>query len=105
MRGPGFTLVQRHQQSCRFPLSRVNATNDRRGTRMTHRLTMAASCSVIARAFAVALVFVAGLAGSNIKASAVEMSAAAKAVVDYDTAFTTPTKKYRIAYLTESVDN
>src|SRR5712672_3070196 len=105
MRGPGFTLVQRHQQSCRLPLSRVNATNDRRGTRMSHPLTIAASCGGIARAFAVALVFVAGLAGSNIKASAVEMSPAAKAVVDYDKAFTTPTKKYRIAYLTECVDN
>src|SRR5229473_3303126 len=105
MRGPGFTLVQCHQQSCRLALSRVNATNDRRGTRMSHPLTIAASCSGIARAFAVALVFVAGLAGSNIKASAVEMSPAAKAVVDYDKAFTTPTKKYRIAYLTECVDN
>ena len=72
---------------------------------MTHQLKNVASCGRIARAFAVALVFVAGLAGSNIKASAVEMSAAAKAVVDYDTAFTTPTKKYRIAYLTECVDN
>ncbi|HXQ06799.1 MAG TPA: sugar ABC transporter substrate-binding protein [Bradyrhizobium sp.] len=72
---------------------------------MSHPLTIAASCSGIARAFAVALVFVAGLAGSNIKASAVEMSPAAKAVVDYDKAFTTPTKKYRIAYLTECVDN
>src|SRR5882757_2605208 len=105
MRGPGFTLVQRHQQSCRLPLSRVNATNDRRGTRMSHPLTIAASCGGIARAFAVALVFVVGLAGSNIKASALEMSAAVKAVVDYDKAFTTPKKKYRIAYLTECVDN
>src|SRR5258707_896654 len=105
MRGPGFTLVQRHQQSCRLPLSPVNATNDRRGTRMSHPFTIAASSSGIARMFAVALVFVAGLAGNNIKASAVEMSPAAKAVVDYDKAFTTPTKKYRIAYLTECVDN
>src|ERR1700738_2384284 len=105
MRGPGFTLVQRHQQSCRLPLSPVNATNDRRGTRMSHPFTIAASYSGIARTFAVALVFVAGLASNNIKASAVEMSAAVKAVVDYDKAFTTPTKKYRIAYLTECVDN
>jgi len=105
MRGPGFTLVQRHQQSCRLPLSPVNATNDRRGTRMSHPFTIAASYSGIARTFAVALVFVAGLASNNIKASAVEMSPAAKAVVDYDKAFTTPAKKYRIAYLTECVDN
>src|ERR1700730_14706530 len=105
MRGPGFTLVQRLQQSCRLPLSPVNATHDRRGTRMSHPFTIAASYSGIARTFAVALVFVAGLASNNIKASAVEMSPAAKAVVDYDKSFTTPQKKYRIAYLTECVDN
>jgi galactofuranose transport system substrate-binding protein len=72
---------------------------------MTHQFKYAASCGRIARAFAVALVFVAGFAGINIKASAAEMSPAAKAVVDYDKAFTTPKKKYRIAYLTECVDN
>jgi ABC-type sugar transport system substrate-binding protein len=33
------------------------------------------------------------------------MSAASKAVVEYDKAFTAPVKKYRIAYLTECVDN
>src|ERR1700730_9377886 len=105
MRGPGFTLVQSHQQSCRLPLSSVNATNDRRRTRMSHPFTIAASYSGIARTFAVALVFVAGLGGSNIKASAGEMGPAAKVGGGDDRAFTTPTKKYRIAYLTECVDN
>jgi ABC-type sugar transport system substrate-binding protein len=38
-------------------------------------------------------------------AAAVEMSPAAKAVVDYDKSGEKPTKKYRIAYLTECVDN
>jgi galactofuranose transport system substrate-binding protein len=72
---------------------------------MTHRLTIAEACSLIARAFALAIVCAIGLVGNNINASAAEMSAAAKAVVDYDKAFTTPKKKYRIAYLTECVDN
>lgn len=44
----------------------------------------------------------AGVAGT---ARAAEMSPAAKAVVDYDKAFKAPTKKFRIAYLTECVDN
>jgi len=39
------------------------------------------------------------------KAAAVEMSPAAKAVVDYDKSGAKPSKKYRIAYLTECVDN
>src|ERR1700752_2609706 len=39
------------------------------------------------------------------KAAAVEMSPAAKAVVDYDKSGDKPGKKYRIAYLTECVDN
>ena len=39
------------------------------------------------------------------KAAAVEMSPAAKAVVDYDKSGAKPGKKYRIAYLTECVDN
>jgi len=38
-------------------------------------------------------------------AAAVEMSPAAKAVVDYDKSGAKPSKKYRIAYLTECVDN
>ena len=38
-------------------------------------------------------------------AAAVEMSPAAKAVVDYDKSGDKPSKKYRIAYLTECVDN
>jgi galactofuranose transport system substrate-binding protein len=88
-----------------FAHQRMNATSDRRGTRMTHQFENAAACGRVARAFAVALVLIASLAGSSIKASAVEMSPAAKAVVDYDKAFTTPKKKYRIAYLTECVDN
>jgi ABC-type sugar transport system substrate-binding protein len=75
------------------------------GTRMTHISKIAESCSEIARAFALAIVCAIGLAGNNMSACAAEMSAAAKAVVDYDKAFTTPTKKYRIAYLTECVDN
>lgn len=37
--------------------------------------------------------------------AAVEMSAAAKAVVDYDKSGDKPKQKYRIAYLTECVDN
>ena len=72
---------------------------------MTHRLKIAETFSWIVRAFALAVVCAIGLAGSNINAGALEMSAAAKAVVDYDKAFTTPKKKYRIAYLTECVDN
>lgn len=39
------------------------------------------------------------------QAAAVEMSPAAKAVVDYDKSGEKPSKKYRIAYLTECVDN
>src|ERR1700719_3959756 len=82
---------------------------DCRGTRMTprikHRPKIAESWSWIARALALAIVCAIGLAGNNISAGAAEMSAAAKAVVDYDKAFTTPAKKYRIAYLTECVDN
>src|SRR6185312_9746097 len=39
------------------------------------------------------------------KSAAVEMSPAAKAVVDYDKSGDKPAKKYRIAYLTECVDN
>jgi ABC-type sugar transport system substrate-binding protein len=39
------------------------------------------------------------------KATAVEMSPAAKAVVDYDKSGDKPKQKYRIAYLTECVDN
>ena len=47
-----------------------------------------------------------GLAGSAVHhAQAAEMSPAAKAVVDYDKSGEKPTKKYRIAYLTECVDN
>ena len=47
-----------------------------------------------------------GLAGSAVHhAQAAEMSPAAKAVVDYDKSGGKPTKKYRIAYLTECVDN
>ena len=38
-------------------------------------------------------------------APAAEMSPAAKAVVDYDKSGDKPKKKYRIAYLTECVDN
>jgi ABC-type sugar transport system substrate-binding protein len=72
---------------------------------MTHGPKIAESCGWLARAFALAIVFAIGLAGNNINAGAAEMSAAAKAVVDYDKAFTTPKKKYRIAYLTECVDN
>ena len=73
--------------------------------RITHGLKIAESCNWIARALALAIVCAIGLAGNNINAGAAEMSAAAKAVVDYDKAFTAPTKKYRIAYLTECVDN
>jgi len=53
-------------------------------------------------AAAVGAVLVAAPAG---KAAAVEMSPAAKAVVDYDKSGEKPSKKYRIAYLTECVDN
>ena len=53
-------------------------------------------------ALAVAAAF-AGYGAHN--AAAVEMSPAAKAVVDYDKSGEKPKKKYRIAYLTECVDN
>src|SRR5580692_8764745 len=53
-------------------------------------------------AVAVGAALVASAAG---KATAAEMSPAAKAVVDYDKSGAKPTKKYRIAYLTECVDN
>ncbi|GGC54206.1 sugar ABC transporter substrate-binding protein [Chelatococcus reniformis] len=46
-----------------------------------------------------------GWAGVAVTARAAEMSPAAKAVVDYDKAFQTPAKTFRIAYLTECVDN
>jgi galactofuranose transport system substrate-binding protein len=59
------------------------------------------SISMVA-ALAVAVAF-AGYGAHN--ASAVEMSPAAKAVVDYDKSGEKPKKKYRIAYLTECVDN
>ena len=72
---------------------------------MTHKPKIAEACSWIARALVLAIVCAIALTGSNISAGAAEMSAASKAVVDYDKAFTTPTKKYRIAYLTECVDN
>ena len=45
------------------------------------------------------------IAGAVLPAAAVEMSPAAKAVVDYDKSSAKPDKKYRIAYLTECVDN
>jgi galactofuranose transport system substrate-binding protein len=72
---------------------------------MKHGLRIAEFCSRIARALALAIICAAGLAANNVSAGAAEMSAAAKAVVDFDKAFTTPSKKYRIAYLTECVDN
>ena len=72
---------------------------------MPHKPKITEACCWIARAFALAIVCGIGLAGNNMSAGAAEMSAASKAVVDYDKAFTTPTKKYRIAYLTECVDN
>ena len=53
-----------------------------------------------------ALAVVAAFAGYGThNAAAVEMSPAAKAVVDYDKSGVKPKKKYRIAYLTECVDN
>ena len=42
---------------------------------------------------------------ASVGAGAVEMSPAAKAVVDYDKSGAVPKTKYRIAYLTECVDN
>ncbi len=52
------------------------------------------------------LVIGAAFAGSAAhNAPAAEMSAAVKAVVDYDKSGDKPKKKYRIAYLTECVDN
>jgi galactofuranose transport system substrate-binding protein len=62
-------------------------------------------CSWIARAVATAIICTVGLFGGEMTVRAVEMSPAAKAVVDYDKSFATPQKKYRIAYLTECVDN
>ena len=56
--------------------------------------------TITALAIGVALAFT-----STHKAAAVEMSHAAKAVVDYDKSGDKPSKKYRIAYLTECVDN
>jgi ABC-type sugar transport system substrate-binding protein len=72
---------------------------------MTNKLKISEFCSWIARPVATAIICAAGLLGCEITVGAVEMSPAAKAVVDYDKSFTTPQKKYRIAYLTECVDN
>jgi galactofuranose transport system substrate-binding protein len=72
---------------------------------MTQSFKIAETSSAIARAFALAIICAIGVSADSINAGAAEMSAAAKAVVDYDKAFTSPKKKYRIAYLTECVDN
>src|ERR1700750_2632434 len=48
---------------------------------------------------------VASAAPAAHRAAAAKMSPAAKAVVDYDKSGEKPSKKYRIAYLTECVDN
>jgi ABC-type sugar transport system substrate-binding protein len=72
---------------------------------MTLRLGIAKLCNGITRVLAIAMVCAIGLAAGNFRTNAAEMSPAAKAVVDYDKAFATPKKKYRIAYLTECVDN
>jgi ABC-type sugar transport system substrate-binding protein len=61
--------------------------------------------SFAVRAIGLMLGVVIGWAGAEAMAGAAEMSPAAKAVVDYDAAFKAPTKKFRIAYLTECVDN
>ena len=70
---------------------------------MTNRSKISGFCSWIARAVATAIIGGVALSGGEVRA--VEMSAAAKAVVDYDKSFTAPSKKFRIAYLTECVDN
>jgi galactofuranose transport system substrate-binding protein len=72
---------------------------------MTNRFKISEFCSWIARAVATTIVCAVGLLGVQVTVRAAEMSPAAKAVVDYDKSFTTPKKKYRIAYLTECVDN
>lgn len=61
--------------------------------------------SRILRFAAVSLVCLTAFMSSPSRSFAVEMSPAAKAVVDYDRSNAKPSKKYRIAYLTECVDN
>ena len=72
---------------------------------MTMRFGSAELCSAFARILAVAITCIGFSQGGVAAARAAEMSAAAKAVVEYDKSITAPTKKYRIAYLTECVDN
>ncbi len=69
-----------------------------RFTRLKHHFI---SLSTIA-ALSIGTVF--AVAGAH-QAAAVEMSPAVKAVVDYDKSGEVPKTKYRIAYLTECVDN
>jgi ABC-type sugar transport system substrate-binding protein len=72
---------------------------------MTNRPNFSGICSWIGRAVAAGAICAVGLMSGDVTARAAEMSPAVKAVVDYDKSFTTPQKKYRIAYLTECVDN
>lgn len=70
-----------------------------------HRLTIAGSFRRGVRTLAIGAACAVTITGSLRSAAGVEMSAAVKAVVDFDKTFTAPKKKYRIAYLTECVDN
>jgi ribose transport system substrate-binding protein len=72
---------------------------------MTKRFGIAEFSVAVARTLAVAIACTVGLLSGAITARAAEMSPAAKAVVDFDKSNAAPTKKYRIAYLTECVDN
>ena len=72
---------------------------------MANRLRISGFCSWIGRAVATTIICAVGVVSGDVTVRAAEMSPAAKAVVDYDKSFTTPKKKYRIAYLTECVDN
>ena len=67
-------------------------------TKLKHRLLSLPAIVALALGAAFAI------PGTN-DAGAVEMSPAAKAVVDYDKSGEVPKTKYRIAYLTECVDN
>ena len=72
---------------------------------MTNQFTRLKHHAVIWRSPHLASIGTAFAVSGAHQAAAVEMSPAAKAVVDYDKSGEVPKTKYRIAYLTECVDN
>jgi ABC-type sugar transport system substrate-binding protein len=82
----------------------TSSGSSQKGETMGQRSTPMKPFALLSAAAALALGATFATGGAN-EAAAVEMSAAAKAVVDYDKSGAVPKTKYRIAYLTECVDN